>query len=104
MELYVRDKASDVSSTTRNFRPDGFYDEIRYVPILCGDDALQSCLREKDIALIKIDVEGGELEVVQGLKNILALPRIVWVDYRRGWWFWRRGDEGQASVPADFGY
>ncbi|MGH8127073.1 MAG: FkbM family methyltransferase [Gammaproteobacteria bacterium] len=71
LELYVRDKASDVSSTTRNFRPDGFYDEARYVPVLRGDDALQSSLGEQDIALIKIDVEGGELEVIQGLQNIL---------------------------------
>jgi FkbM family methyltransferase len=69
--LQTRRGMPEVSSTTPGFRPNDFYDDVRLVPVLQGDAALAACGIE-DIAVIKIDVEGGELEVLQGLKRTLA--------------------------------
>lgn len=59
--------ASSVASMVEGFRPDDFYDYKKYIYAARGDEVIDS-LEIPSIALIKIDVEGAELEVIKGLE------------------------------------
>lgn len=61
---------SSGASTVAGFRPAGFYDAERWVPVAPGDEVVAR-LDVDALALIKIDVEGGELEVVEGLAGTI---------------------------------
>ena len=70
--LNVRDdgyysQASSVSSIVDGLRPDKFYSYKKYIYAARGADGICS-LKISSIALLKIDVEGAELEVLRGLK------------------------------------
>ena len=62
---------SAIASLVDGFRPAAFYTRTRHVAVLRGDDVLES-LDLGPVAAIKIDVEGGELDVVKGLERTLA--------------------------------
>ncbi len=66
---------SEVSSLVRGFRPEEFYTGGRRVCAMPGDLVLSGMT----IAILKVDVEGGELEVVKGLTGSLKefAPLIV---------------------------
>ena len=67
--LSTKDDAVDPSaSLVPGFRPAERYTRWQHVPVFPGDVLLGDVDR---IALIKIDVEGGELEVIRGLANTL---------------------------------
>ncbi len=55
-----------IASVVEGFRPDSFYSSDRYVCLRTGDDVVSE-LGLASICGIKIDVEGAELEVFQGL-------------------------------------
>jgi len=60
-------QSNDVrASIIENYRPSGFFSRRKFVPIVSGDEVLPA-FGVTDIALVKIDVEGGELEVIRGL-------------------------------------
>lgn len=59
---------SSAASIVETFRPPSFYDYTRYVYAVRGDDIVKT-LGVQSISLVKIDVEGAELEVLRGLKN-----------------------------------
>lgn len=60
----------DAASAIGGFRPDDFYTFKQSIYVTKGDDVLPE-IGLSEIAIIKIDVEGGELEVVEGLKQTL---------------------------------
>jgi FkbM family methyltransferase len=61
----------DPSATiVEGFREPTRYERSTIVPVLPGDEVMDT-LNVGDIAAIKIDVEGGELDVIQGLERTL---------------------------------
>lgn len=55
----------------KGFRPDSFYSDWQYVSIVTGDSLMPN-LGLSSLSIIKIDVEGGELEVIEGLRTTIA--------------------------------
>lgn len=62
------------ASFVDEYRPDGFYSSFKYISVMKGDQVFESLDPEK-IAVIKIDVEGAELEVIRGLRGTIAKYR-----------------------------
>ncbi len=58
-------------SAIPGFRPDSFYVSKQEIYVAKGDDILASYV-PSDVCVVKIDVEGGELEVLQGLVGTLV--------------------------------
>ena len=63
---------SSSASLVEGFRPDSFYSDAKFVYFAKGDDIIQD-LGLSAISVIKIDVEGGEIEVVEGLKDSIDI-------------------------------
>jgi FkbM family methyltransferase len=59
-----------IASVVEGFRPDSFYSSDRYVCMRRGDDVVTE-LGLTSVCGIKIDVEGAELEVFEGLENTI---------------------------------
>jgi len=71
VKLLARGEDFDpAASTVQSFRPDSFYTGYQYVCVRNGDEVIAE-LDLRPIAVIKIDVEGGELEVIEGLSNTI---------------------------------
>lgn len=72
LKLFMKYGEDDpCASVVENYRKKSFYTSEKYVSVFDGD----SLIRDLDIdaiSIIKIDVEGGELEVIQGLVNTIA--------------------------------
>jgi len=58
------------ASVVDGFRPDSFYTSGRYVCVRKGDDVVSE-LGVASVCAIKVDVEGAELEVFEGLLNTI---------------------------------
>jgi FkbM family methyltransferase len=69
--LGLREENDVTASMTENYRPEGFYCHYQYIPICRGDTVMER-LGVDALSLIKIDVEGGELDVLHGLQESLA--------------------------------
>ena len=68
--LFAKNDAVDPSaSLVPGFRSADRYARRQFVPVFAGDALLRDVDR---IALLKIDVEGGELDVIAGLRDTLA--------------------------------
>jgi FkbM family methyltransferase len=73
--LHSRGGDSDAAaSLVDGFRRDDFYAGSRVVSVAAGDDLLAATGR-RPVGLVKIDVEGGELDVLRGLQGTLAGDR-----------------------------
>ncbi len=71
VELLKRSCDGDGSaSVIKGFRPDDFYKTKQYIYVVQGDDIIRE-LKLPQISIVKIDVEGSELEVVEGLHETL---------------------------------
>lgn len=70
--FYVRpDQAADTTATmVKEIRPEDPANVI-YVPVFSFDDIYADIVGDRSIALIKIDVEGGELNVLNGMRRTL---------------------------------
>jgi len=69
--LKRKDGADCAASTIKGFRPDDFYTSEQSIYVVKGDDIIPA-INLQQISTIKIDVEGGELEVIEGLKKTLS--------------------------------
>jgi FkbM family methyltransferase len=79
VRLYLRGGGHDsTASMIQNFRPNSFYTSYRYVCVRKGDELIAE-LRLPSISAIKIDVEGAELEVIEGLLDAIRekMPFII---------------------------
>jgi FkbM family methyltransferase len=77
--MYIRGSgiysmASTVSSVVEDFRPKNFYNYAKYIYAARGDEIIDN-LGITSISLVKIDVEGAELEVLRGLKTTIEKYR-----------------------------
>lgn len=69
--LLKRKSDSDaMASTIEGFRPDEFYTTRQSIYVARGDDIIRT-VGLQQISTIKIDVEGAELEVIEGLQQTL---------------------------------
>lgn len=68
LSLFMNSNEDPSASITQDFRDESFYSDSTYIPVFNGDDLI-NCLEIQAISVIKIDVEGAELEVIQGLQN-----------------------------------
>lgn len=64
------------ASLVPEFRPPGVLPRSSTVPVVTGDELLRT-LGIEQVALIKIDVEGGELEVLQSFEETLQKDQPV---------------------------
>lgn len=71
VKLLTREGDTSTGSIVEGFRPSAFYSNSQYVYVAQGDVVI-SDLGLSSISVIKIDVEGGELEVLKGLRNTIA--------------------------------
>lgn len=67
-------RSGDLHDVTATTLEDGGGAVVRPIPVLKGDEVLEQ-LGLSAIAVIKIDVEGAELEVIEGLRGTLAQHR-----------------------------
>ena len=65
------DDMDTTASTVDGFRPTDFYSSKQAIYVTSGDKII-SDINLSAISTIKIDVEGGELEVIDGLKNTFS--------------------------------
>ena len=73
IKLLKRINDSDTTaSTIKGFRPDNFYTAEQSIYVTNGDDVLPAILNDDSVSIIKIDVEGAELEVMDGLKKTMG--------------------------------
>lgn len=73
--LHLRESSIDsTASTVECFRPADFYAEKRTVILLVGDEMLAHLMVDK-VGVVKVDVEGGELEVLEGFSDTLQRQR-----------------------------
>jgi FkbM family methyltransferase len=70
VSLFAKSDAADPSaSVVDGFRPPGRYRRSERVAVFRGDRLLQQL---NQLSVLKIDVEGGELEVIAGLRETIA--------------------------------
>jgi FkbM family methyltransferase len=74
--FFIRSDADVGGSTIDGFRSARQYSRIERVAVFPGDDALAT-LGTPPLSVIKIDVEGAELEVIEGLRGTLATRPFV---------------------------
>jgi FkbM family methyltransferase len=67
-------EVNGAASMIKNYRPNNKIYDKQYVPVFSFAH-LQDMLNLPKIAIIKIDVEGSELEVLQGLRETLKVQR-----------------------------
>jgi FkbM family methyltransferase len=74
LKLFRNGEVSAGASTVEGFRDSSHYSDHVFVPVFKGDDVIQF-LNVDEISVVKIDVEGAELEVVTGLADTIHKHR-----------------------------
>jgi FkbM family methyltransferase len=72
--LKRREETDATASTITGFRPSDFYASQQEIYVVRGDDILPA-MELQTISTVKIDVEGGEPEVVAGMQETLRQHR-----------------------------
>ena len=71
LRLFRRMTDDGMASSTAGFMPDDFYALSELIYVARGDEIMNELGMDK-IGVIKIDVEGGELEVLEGFQHTIA--------------------------------
>lgn len=71
LHYYYDDDTDSTASLVEDFRPDQAVHHFQYVPVFAYE-TIKELLPQGDGSILKIDVEGGELEVLEGLKPWIA--------------------------------
>jgi FkbM family methyltransferase len=71
MKLFMTPDADPSATIVEGFREPDRYARAVPVPVFVGDEVLET-LGVGGVAVVKIDVEGGELDVLEGLRNTLT--------------------------------
>lgn len=71
--LFSKADADPSASIVEGFRAPNRYSRSETVSVHRGDDVLRT--REQSIAILKVDVEGGELDVLEGLTGTIGEDR-----------------------------
>lgn len=74
MQIGTRFTDDTAASISLKFRPSDFYESIQYVPAMSGDSLMRQ-LDVKEVSLIKIDVEGGEIAVLRGFSKVISMQK-----------------------------
>ncbi len=74
VQLFTTGAGASNASMIEGFRSGSFYSDREVAVVFAGDAALDA-LAVNDVAIIKIDVEGAEADVIQGLTRTLADKR-----------------------------
>lgn len=69
--LHINNDADSSGSMIENFRAPSYYSDSIQVLTVNGDELLQK-IRLESVSIIKIDVEGAELEVLKGLARTIS--------------------------------
>lgn len=76
MTFDMGNEADQAGTLVENLRP-GYYNSNRiFVPVFKFDNVVEA-INMGDVSLLKIDVEGAELEVLQGMKQFMALKKPI---------------------------
>lgn len=73
VKLGVNKDNDVVASFVDEYRPQGFYSNYKFIVTMKGDDVVAAL--ETAVAVIKIDVEGAELEVIRGMAKTISQYR-----------------------------
>ena len=71
LQMLLNTDVDPSATIVEGFREPGRYARRLLVPVFVGDDVLDD-LGVGEVAIIKIDVEGGELDVLRGLRRTIA--------------------------------
>lgn len=74
LQFYSEGNTDSSASMIEGFRPDQKVIKREFIPLITWDE-LQGKLPEKKVAVIKIDVEGAELEVLESLQPCIQMFR-----------------------------
>jgi FkbM family methyltransferase len=110
LSLYLpQGRATDSTATLiKNLRPERDYD-VRHVPIF-NEEHLQDFLADRTFGVVKIDVEGAELEVMKGFRNKIRRDRppilceVLFTDPKGSLDESRTRNEQLAELLNDLGY
>ena len=71
-QLGLRETNDVTASIVEEYRPEGFYNYFQYIPVVTGDDILGE-IGLSSVSVLKIDVEGGELDVIKGMHSFIKM-------------------------------
>ena len=75
LTLYTSFAGSPYATVIKGYNAHHKVNKTRVVAVFRGDDIIPTVLPGKEIAIVKIDVEGAELEVIEGLQTVLRVFR-----------------------------
>lgn len=73
-DLYLQYESDPCACVVEGFRDNNFYHQSKLVPVLRGDEVFTR-LGIDSVSILKIDVEGGEIEVLYGTKTTISKLR-----------------------------
>ena len=76
VRLHLSSPVDAAASIVDGFRPDSFYERTEPAVAFRGDEIV-AALQPGPVSMVKVDVEGGELEVLTGLEGTIAAHRPV---------------------------
>jgi FkbM family methyltransferase len=70
-KMFLIDNYDSSASIIEGYREEKYYSMSKHVPVFRGDELLEN-LGVRSVCILKIDVEGAELEVLTGLRHTIT--------------------------------